>query len=123
VQILSGNFYITGGALVSLPTVSGRTKGEEYDWNYDGTLDDYYKWDEKLSDDEKESFKDALDFFGVNLGIGAEYFLSPKVSIGGEFGVRLLYNQIEDKGSDSEEDEGTIYWQEKWENKFSTTSE
>jgi|GEM_PF-3534971 len=116
-----GNFYIIGGALVSLPTVSGRTKGERTYWNSDGTMEEYNKWNEKLSKKEKESYKDALDFFGVNLGIGAEYFISPKVSIGGEFGVRLLNNQMTDEDTDSDESDGSVYWKEKWQEKISTT--
>ncbi|MCC7430689.1 hypothetical protein IT568_07595 [bacterium] len=98
--------YFVGNAFFSIPSASAKVEWWEYENN---NLYDYGS--EKLDPDALE---DILSFWGITLGGGAEYFFSKNFSIGGEYGIRLLFNKIEY----SKESEGYNY-QEKWKSEVS----
>lgn len=60
----------------------------------------------KESDDfeENQDLQNQIDnvrIFGGQLGFGAEYFFDPMFSVGGEFGLRMLFFKNEIKGTDN----------------------
>ena len=99
--------YLKGSLFFSIPSVKGEYSERYYDWYYDeyGQLEEFYsdvdEW--KLDGKDEEMVKDILSFWGINLFGGCEYYFSDKFSIGGEFGVRLLFNSFE--ASDESYDE------------------
>ena len=60
-----------------------------------------------------------MDFFGLKAGFGAEYPLSERVSIGGEFGFRLIFNSFTDEGSREDEYDGVVEYRRKWKDELS----
>ncbi len=101
--------YLLGEVMMCIPAVSGEDKGERIYYDYDGNIDDIDTWDYELEDEEKDMLKDALDFFGLKVGFGVEHYLSERVSIGGEFGLRMLLNDINSENSDQDWDEDYSY--------------
>jgi len=113
--------FILGEAMLCLPSIDGKSKGKDIQYLSDGTVEYIDEWDEKLSKDDKKMIKDALDFIGLKLGFGAEYFLNEHVSIGGEFGIRLLLNSFDQKDTSEDVDNGIVYYREKWSEKLSAS--
>ena len=113
--------YFLGELMLCIPSVEGSSEGEDIEYNVDGSIDWRDDWDSKLSDDDKKTIKDALDFFGLKAGFGAEYFLSERVSIGGEFGLRLIFNNFNDEGTDEDEYDGTVEYRRKWKDELSAS--
>lgn len=106
--------YLLGDLSLCIPAVEGKDKGKRTYYNPDGTIYDIDKWE------DKKKINDALNFVGLTLGFGIEFPLSEKVSIGGEYGIRLIFNSYIDEGSDQDDDDPP-YWEEKWEDKISAT--
>lgn len=127
----SGNVvpYLKGCFFFTIPSVSAEWTEINQDWYYDesGLTNYYYEEDkEKLEGKEKDLVNDILSFWGLELAFGGEYFFSDKFSLGGEFGMRMLFNSAEY----SEEDEwssgepGDPYYEhdsDAWENEVSAT--
>jgi hypothetical protein len=90
--------YLVGEMAICLPSISGTDKGERINYDSNGNIYDIEKWDDKLSKDDKKMLKDALDFIGMKFGFGAEYFFNDHVSIGGEFGLRIILNNFTNEG-------------------------
>ena len=122
--------YFKGSLFFSIPSVKGESTEKSYDWYYDeyGQLEDYYedigKW--KLEGKEKEMVEDILSFWGINLFGGCEYYFSDNFSIGGEFGVRLLFNSFKTSDEDYNEwgDPYSGYYgsdRDSWESEVSAT--
>ncbi|HPC36217.1 MAG TPA: hypothetical protein P5268_09305 [Candidatus Marinimicrobia bacterium] len=106
--------YLIGEMMICIPNVNGTEKGERIYYESNGEIWDREKWDDKLSKDDKKILKDALDFMGMKLGIGAEYFLNDHVSIGGEFGLRIILNSYTDEEEDEYIDDSRYEYREKW---------
>lgn len=68
--------------------------------------------------EEEDAIKDFLEFWGVTLGFGTEYYFSNKFSIGGEWGLRLLYDKVEEHTKTEESWNGYTY-KEKVNDEFS----
>ena len=66
--------YLIGDFFFSLPTIS---------------VDNYTRA-------EEDYVNDLLSFWGVGIGFGAEYFFSEHFSVGGEYGLRYLYNGVKE---------------------------
>jgi hypothetical protein len=49
-----------------------------------------------VSSAEKDLIKDLLEFWGLGVGFGAEYFLSESFSVGGEYGLRYLHDKVDE---------------------------
>ncbi len=114
--------YAKADLMLLIPSIDGESTSEETWWNYDNTIDDHYKDTDKISDSDREDIHDALDFIFFTPGIGAEYPFSEHFSVGGEFGIRFIFNSIEYDGDYEDEDyDGTVYWKEKWATTVSTT--
>jgi len=108
--------YVKGDLTLIIPSVNGRDKGNEIDYNSDGSIDWIDSWDNSLSDSDKKDINDALSYMILAPGIGVEYPFSGHFSVGGEFGFRLITNSFE--RSDSSEDD---YYRDLWKTKVSTT--
>ena len=67
----------------------------------------------ELEDDEKDMVKDALDFMGLTVGVGSEYYFSQQFSIGAEFGLNLVLWNYSDKYYDTGGD-GDYSWEESY---------
>ncbi|MFH1250900.1 MAG: hypothetical protein V1715_07370 [bacterium] len=113
--------YILGELMLCMPAIEGRSKGKDIEYDPDGSIDWIDEWDDKLSKDDKKMIKDALDFIGLKAGFGAEYFFNEHVSIGGEFGLRLLFNSYKDEGADEDIYDGVVEYRRKWKDHLSTT--
>jgi len=122
--------YLKGSLFFSLPIINGESTEKNYDWYYDeeGQVEEYYyyydKW--KLEGKEKDMVEDILAFWGINLFGGCEYYFSDRFSIGGEFGLRLLFNNIKASDEDSDQwgDPDSGYYgssQDSWESEVSAT--
>jgi hypothetical protein len=78
--------YILGDIYFSLASVNGNT----------------------LSREEEEALSDLLGFWGIGIGFGSEYFFSKFFSVGGEYGLRMIFNNIEEHSSVVEDRYGGI---------------
>lgn len=116
--------YIVGDLFFSIPSVSGKVEWSDEDWEYEnGQLiyHDIDKGSDELEDDVKDIVNDILSFWGINTGFGAEYFFNPNFSIGGEFGLRLIFNSVEYKQQNSENYSSYSNYTEKWEGELSAS--
>ncbi|MFQ6675655.1 MAG: hypothetical protein ACE5LH_04835 [Fidelibacterota bacterium] len=79
--------YVLAEGFIVIPTVSfeATVNGEK----------------EELKDEDRKRIKDGLDFIGITLAVGTEYFFSDQFSIGGEFGMNWLLWDYSDSDSDS----------------------
>ena len=118
--------YLKGSLFFSIPSVKGESESKSSDWYYDeyGQIEDFYydidKWE--LEGKDKEMVEDILSFWGLNLFGGCEYYLSDNFSIGGEFGIRLLFNSFEvSNESSSGSPSGSYYDSDSWETEVSAT--
>ncbi len=107
--------------MLCIPSVDGRSEGKETEYNPDGSIDWIDEWDNKLTKDDKKMIKDALDFVGLKAGFGAEYFFNEHVSIGGEFGLRLLFYKYQDEGTDEDIYDGGVGYRKKRKDKLAGT--
>ncbi|MBL7192146.1 hypothetical protein ISS30_10675 [bacterium] len=121
--------YLRGGFFMSIPSVSVDWKETDENWYYEnGVLVDYDPWEDsgELEDEELELVEDILSFWGLEIGFGAEYFFSDNFSLGGEFGMRMLFNDVKASGDDewSSGQQGSSYYEhqtEAWEDEVSAT--
>ena len=113
--------YILSELMFCIPSIDGRSEGKEIEYNPDGSIDWSDEWDNELSKDNKKKIKDALDFMGLKAGFGAEYFFNERVSIGGEFGLRLLFNSYIDEDTDEDIHDGVVEYRRKWKDKLAAT--
>ncbi len=112
-------FYLLGDVLIVLPSVDGRDRGTRIYYNSAGNVVNRDEWDDKLQKEDKKRINDALDFVMLTAGFGAEYAFSARFSVGGEYGLRLILNNIDDSGEDtSRTDDGQAYRKEAWEDKI-----
>lgn len=110
--------YFLGNIFFSLPFVSAESKSRYESWEYvNGELEYHYVDidDDGLDEDDEELIEDALGFWGLTLGGGAEYFFSENFSVGGEYGIRLLFGGAEASGEDRDS-----YGDEEYIDAFST---
>ncbi len=113
--------YLVGEFSLWMPSVSGTDKGTTVYYDYNGVAYDWDMWDESLTKQDEDYINDALDFVGFKFGFGSEYYLSEHVSIGGEFGFRILSNSFT-MGDDSEDNElPYYYYREKWKDEISAS--
>ncbi|MCK5330431.1 MAG: hypothetical protein KAK01_03410 [Candidatus Marinimicrobia bacterium] len=82
--------YILTEAFMVVPIVNFESK-------VDGETDE-------LKDKDKDRIKDAVDYMGLTIGVGTEYYFSDQFSIGGEAGFNMLLWNWSDEYSDSEDD-------------------
>ena len=90
--------YLLAEGFIVVPTVSFETM-------VDGET-------ETLDKDDEARIKDALDFIGITLGLGTEYYFSDQFSIGGEAGINWLLWDFKEEYSDSYESPN-YSWSEK----------
>lgn len=45
---------------------------------------------------EEDYTKELLDFWGLGIGFGAEYFFTEHFSVGGEYGLRYLHDSVDE---------------------------
>ncbi len=97
--------YLLGSVFFSMPFVSVETSNTTEYWDFEGTeLVDHGIYKDSGDDGEAEDFaKEVLSFWGLTLGGGVEYFFSEHFSVGGEYGIRMLFNKVEDSDSSSNE--------------------
>jgi hypothetical protein len=123
--------YAKGSLFFSIPIVKAHTKEQDDQWYYhNGLLEDHYgdtnEWDLEDNPEEADFVKDILSFWGLDLGFGCEYFFSDNFSLGGEFGLRMLFDKIKYKNEDSWQsgDPNSPYYQrekETWDDNISLT--
>lgn len=73
--------YLFGSVFKSFPSVS---------LEMTATMDGESQTEDILGDKGTDFVKDMLDFWGVDVGIGAEWTINEHFSIGGEYGVKFL---------------------------------
>lgn len=96
--------YLYANFFFSIPSVKAEASTKrEWRLYYDGELVDQGgdSESEALSKEYEDLIKDILGFWGVTLGGGAEYFLSKHFSVGGEYGLRILVNSVNQSTKDS----------------------
>ena len=87
--------YIFGDVFLALPSVKVTADGVMEKWEY-RNLDLIRHTTENTTPytgDIKQTVKEILSFWGFSFGGGAEYFFSPNFSIGGEYGVRVIFDK------------------------------
>jgi len=57
---------------------------------------------EGAASEEEAAIKDLLEFWGMTLGFGTEYYFSDKFSVGGEWGLRLLFDKVSEHSKEEE---------------------
>jgi hypothetical protein len=72
--------YLTGSLFYVLPIF-------DMDYEEDGKTEEYF------TDDEKADIRKAISTLGIYAGAGAEYFFADQFSIGGEFGLNLMFDR------------------------------
>ncbi len=109
--------------LLLLPSINGESKYERTWYDQDGNVTYHDRDKDEMSDSDKEDIHDALDFVFFMPGVGVEYPFSDHFSIGGEFGLRFIFNKMEYKGEDKGYDDydDITYWKEKWSEMISAT--
>jgi len=112
-------FYLLGELSLVIPSVDGKDSGQRIWYDENGNVEEIEEWDDKLSNNDKEEINDALNFVGLTFGFGVEYPFNEKFSLGGEYGFRIFFNDIEQSGIEPDSDDGPTYWKEKWEDKIS----
>lgn len=98
--------YLFGNVFLSIPSVSAESKSKDELWEYENDQLMYHYVDsesEAMDKETEELVEDILSFWGITFGAGAEYFFSENFSIGGEFGIRLIFDKIEYGDKDSGE--------------------
>ena len=117
--------YFWCDVFFSIPSVNAESDWKRESWSYqDGQLTDHdiEKGSDGVDEKTKDAIKDALSFWGLSFGSGAEYFFSPNFSIGGEYGLRLIFNPVEYEEKDEDSDTGYDYtyrYIEKWQGEAS----
>jgi hypothetical protein len=110
--------YLLGNIFFSLPFVSAESESRYESWEYiNGELEWHYIDidDDDLDKEDEELIEDALGFWGVTLGGGAEYFFSEHFSVGGEYGLRLVFGGVE-----ASDEDRSSYGDEEYVDAFST---
>jgi len=59
--------------------------------------------------EEEDMVKDILQFWGLGLGFGAEFYFTESFSVGGEYGLRYFHDHV-----DAPEQESHYYYNEVW---------
>lgn len=115
--------YLKADLMLLLPSIDGINKGERTWYNPDGTIDYHERWSDKISKADRKNIQDALDFIIFTPGVGVEYPFSEHFALGGEFGMRLIFNSAEYADDDEYYDEydDLVYWKEKWSATIATT--
>ncbi len=114
--------YVFGNLFFSIPSVNAESNSRNESWYYeDGVeVDHYLDTDsDRLDAKTEEVIKDALSFWGMTLAGGAEYFFSDHFSVGGEYGIRLLFNTAEYKDTSGNGPDPD--YQETWEGEVSAS--
>ena len=111
--------FLTADLFKSFAFVSVTGKDVYRQFNPDGTLD--HTDTDAIRDEEKETAEDVLGFWGFTLGVGAEYFVSERFSVSGEYGIRFLFSSATMNGTDTEnwDDDAREEWREEWESTLS----
>ena len=116
--------YLLGNIFVSIPLVSVDTEWKEEYWEYKNEQLIYHYIDSdsyELKNDDKEIVKNVLSFWGMTLGAGAEYFFSKNFSIGGEYGIRLLLNEVKHSKEDQYDYGINDKYTEKWDGEIAAS--
>jgi len=90
--------YLLGSLFFTVPFVDGESTSREEYWHYENGELVGHGVDidtEKLSEKDKALLKDALGLWGITIAGGGEYFLNERLSIGGEYGIRLFLDTAE----------------------------
>ena len=82
--------YVFGSLFKSFAFVNAES--DWYERRYiDGVLVYEDEGSDELDDDVEEFMESLLGFWGLNLGVGAEYQMSERFSLGAEFGMRMVF--------------------------------
>jgi hypothetical protein len=98
--------YLLGSFFFAMPYLHGESTSREEDWRYEnGDLVDHdvYTDTDNISEKDKNLLKDALGIWGITLGGGVEYLLNERFGIGGEYGIRLMFDGAEQADRNSYE--------------------
>ncbi|MBN2564621.1 MAG: hypothetical protein JXB46_02815 [Candidatus Eisenbacteria bacterium] len=111
--------YVFGSVFKSFASVSAEAKETER-WYEDGELVDSDESGDDLDEDTEKMLESLLGFWGLNLGVGGEYLMTERFSIGAEFGLRMVFTSTSRDGGSSYDD----YWYEEsesWEEEASAS--
>jgi len=114
--------HLSAAVFLGLPLVELNADGTRESWEF---VDDALIRHEQESaiDDLNEienTVNDALGFWGIHFGAGAEYFFDPHFSIGGEYGFRLLFDSATYENTTGDLDPTTINgYLKKWHSEHS----
>jgi hypothetical protein len=99
--------YFFGSFFFSIPFANAESEERYEYWEYEGDeLTDHgvQTNTEDLSNEDEDLLEDALGFVGLSFGFGTEYFLSDSFSLGGEYGIRLIFGGAQRKETDEYDD-------------------
>ncbi|MCA0444908.1 MAG: hypothetical protein LCH54_01630 [Bacteroidetes bacterium] len=85
-------WYIKGDIMKIIPIFDGESKESYIDYYWNKQVSSSYK----MTTDEKRRQSDMIDYWGITVGTGVEYFFSDKFALGGEYGIRLFLNDYTD---------------------------
>ena len=90
--------YILADLFIGLPSVKLDTRAQEETWIYKGDrqIDHGTETVNLIQTKELEkSITDALGFWGISFGLGAEYVVHPNFTVGAEYGFRIITSSTE----------------------------
>jgi hypothetical protein len=110
--------YILGEVFHSIPFVNAKSESRDEYWEYEnGVLVDHdlNVTKDELGKETEDLLEDVLAFWGLTFGGGAEYFFSDRFSVGGEYGIRLLF--LGTKNTDEDRD---VYGEDEYIDKYTS---
>jgi hypothetical protein len=106
--------YLEYFRALAFVNASGSDESWTRTWQNEVEQDPSYTRDPLDSGKAEDAAKDILAFHGINLGAGAEYYFADEFSLGGEYGLRLIFTSAEYKDSDSDPSELESGWSDSW---------
>jgi len=89
--------YVFGDVFISLPIVDLEADGSIEHWQYqdDALVEHTEENYSEYTSEVRKTVKEVVSFWGFTVGAGAEYFFNPHFSVGGEYGLRVLFDSAE----------------------------
>lgn len=86
--------YFFTGLFFGLPMVELQADGTQKNWRYENNqlVESSTKNAVRSMAEIEKSVQEALGFWGISFGGGAEYYFSENFSVGGEYGFRLVFD-------------------------------
>jgi len=102
--------YVFTGLFFGLPIVDLNAEGSKETWKYENNQLIEHNEEDIIENFNaiEQTVKDALGFWGFMVGAGAEYFFNPAFSIGGEYGLRIIFDSAKYEDTRGDLDPATL---------------